>query len=188
MMGKVSSVAGYLIGIALIGLAALWLWGASAQANERRCIAIKASEREAFGVIDWITTGWDWPLHRLNGTRAEPIPCKPGVTGFSGGKITGLKVPDDGSMVSEALRGRPVGPGLGEIMKDSEGALDNLTNAPTGHRYLDRYLAEQSGNRAATPSATPTTAVGDGDPGLSPEARDLLNRRLQEMNHSNDQR
>lgn len=183
MMGKVSSVAGNLLKVGLMVLFAVWFWGMREQAGDRHCYPVKATEEGAFGVFDWIATGWDWPLHWTNGTRAEPIPCRPGVIGIVQGKVT-LNIPDDGSMVSEALRGRWVDTGR----RNSTEALHNMSDVPIGHRYLDRYLAEHSGNRAGTPGATPTTADGNEDQGLSPETRDLLDRRLQEMNRSNDQR
>lgn len=187
MMGKVSSVAGNLLKVGLMVLLVVWVWGARRQAGNRHCYPVKATEEEAFDVLDLIATGWDWPLHWINGTRAEPIPCKPGVIGIMQGKVT-VDIPDDGSTVSETLRGRTVRPGVGGVLKDGRNPLDAITSSPVGHRYLDRYLAEHSGNQAGTPSAAPTTASGGEDQGLSPEARDLLDRRLQEMNRANDQR
>ncbi|PZO90974.1 MULTISPECIES: hypothetical protein [Alphaproteobacteria] len=186
MMGKVSSVAGNLLKVGLMVLLVVWVWGARRQAGDRHCYPVKATQEEAFGFFDWIATGWDWPLHWINGTRAEPIPCKPGVIGIMQGKVT-VDISDDVWRGSEAFRSEAF-PGVGGVVKNGHNPLDAITSSPVGHRYLDRYLAEHSGNRAATPGATPTTATGDEDQGLSPEARDLLDRRLQEMNRSNVQR
>lgn len=177
-MGKSSNSVTNLLGLALVILLGCWLWGAKEQADSRRCIAIKASEREAFGFVDWITTGWDWPIHWMKGTQAPDIPCKPGVEGVTSRGLSGVDMSKEGTMVGDVLRGKDgqIAPGgLTGSLPGSDPAV-----SATGHRNLDRYLVEHSGNPSST-QGTPSPAGNAGtDQGLTPEARALLEKRLKE--------
>ncbi|RSU21546.1 hypothetical protein DAH74_09575 [Sphingomonas koreensis] len=178
MMGKFSVDREDVIKLVLVALVLGWLWGARAQAIDRHCFAIKATEREAFGFTDWITTGWDWPIHWLKGTPADPIPCKPGVQGVTSRGFSGADMPKEGTMVGDVMRGNDGQIAPGGLTGSLPGS--DPSASATGHRNLDRYLVEHSGNPSST-QGTPSPADNAGaDQGLTPEARALLERRLKE--------
>lgn len=75
MKDNLGAFVGLLVTLAVIG----WYWGAHRQANERSCIELKAADRTFNGgIVESIMRGWDWPVHWLNGTTPERIPCKGG--------------------------------------------------------------------------------------------------------------
>ncbi|BAV65336.1 tRNA-dihydrouridine synthase [Sphingobium cloacae] len=170
-MGKSSDVVSKLAGVFFVLLVLGWFLGAENQAVQRHCYPAKASEREAFGWIDYIATGWDWPIHWLRGTSATPIPCKPGVIGLGQGVAP---IPGKG-MVGEILRENDGRINSGELTGSLPGSDPSI-----GHRNLDRYMVEHSGNPSST-QGTPSPAGNAGaDQGLTPEARALLAKRLKE--------
>lgn len=153
-------------------LFAFWLHGAIKQAEHRRCFVVEESEREAFGPKDWIMTGWDWPIHWVKGTPADPIPCKPRGSGFYSGSPGDADIPKDNTPAGAVLRvlhGKDLQIAPGGLTRSIHGSDPSISAA--GHRNLDRYLGEHSGNQA---NAQPAGA----DQGLSPEARERLLQRL----------
>lgn len=174
MMGKSSDIVSKLAGVFFVLLVLGWFLGAKNQADERHCYPAKASEREAFGWIDFIATGWDWPIHWLRGTRATPIPCKTGAIGPGQGAA---RIPGNG-MVGEILRekdGRVNPSGLTGSSPGSDPSASAI-----GHRNLDRYLVEHSGSLSSTQGASSPAGNSAADQGLTPEARALLEKRLKE--------
>lgn len=171
-MGKFSVDREDVVKLVLAALLLGWLWGARAQAIDRHCFAIKATEREAFGFVDWITTGWDWPIHWLKGTPADPIPCKPGVQGVT----SRADIPKEGTIVGDVMRGNDGQIAPGGLTGSLPGSDPSVS--ATGHRNVDRYLVEHSGS----PSSTQGASAGNARPdqGLTPEARALLEKRLKE--------
>ncbi len=171
MMSRASDVVGKLAGVVLVLLALGWFLGAEDQAVRRHCYPAKASDREAFGWIDYIATGWDWPIHWLRGTRPTPIPCKPGAIGL--GQAT-PPIPGN-SMVGEILREKDGRINPGELSGSLPGGDSSI-----GHRNLDRYLVEHSGNPSSTQGTPSPGGKAGSDQGLTPEARALLEKRLKE--------
>ncbi|WP_126516814.1 hypothetical protein [Sphingobium amiense] len=162
----------------MIALLGCWIWGARAQAIDRHCFALKANEQEPFGLVSWITTGWDWPIHWLKGTPADPIPCKPGVQGVTSRGFSGVDMPKEGTMVGDVLRGKEgqIAPsGLTGSLPGSDPSVPT-----TGHRNVDRYLVEHSGSPSSTQGTPPPAGNAGADQGLTPEARALLEKRLKE--------
>ena len=124
--------------LALLGVA--WFLGAERQAVERHCYAVDASKRESFGPIDYIVTGWDWPIHWMKGTLAQAIPCKPGVAGLG---ESATRVPK-GSMVGNVLEGKDgeVAPGA---FSGSLPVSDSSSSAlgPEARGLLEKRLRDQ---------------------------------------------
>ena len=174
MMSKTSDVGGKLAGVLFLLLVLGWFFGAEKQAIERHCYPAKASEREAFGWIDFIATGWNWPIHWLRGTRATPIPCKPGVIGLGQGSA---RIPGNG-MVGEILREKDGRINPGGLTRSLPGG--DPSASAIGHRNLDRYLVEHSGNLSSMQGASSPAGNSAADQGLTTEARALLKKRLKE--------
>lgn len=171
-MRRFSDVFGSILGIFMAVLFVGWSFGAREQALDRRCIALEASEREYFGPVDLIVMGWDWPIHWLKGTKADPIPCKLRVSGFHTGGLSGADIPTKDTTASTVLgilQGKNVQIAPGGLTGSLHGS-DPSTSA-TGHRNVARYLVEHSGNQANAQSA-------GADQGLSPDARERLPQRL----------
>ena len=173
-MRRFSDIFVNLFGIVMAVLFFGWSYGAREQALDRHCIALEASGRKSFGHGDLILTGWDWPIHWLKGTKADPIPCKPRVSDFHAGGPSGANIPTKDTTASTVLgilQGKDVQTAPGGLTGSLHGS-DPSTSA-TFHSGVYRYLAERSGNQANAQSA-------GADQGLSPEARGRLLQRLKQ--------
>ena len=139
-MTGLSRIASRLFPLLLALLGVVWFLGAERQAVERHCYPINASKRESFGPIDYIVTGWDWPIHWMNGTRAQAIPCKPGVAGLG---ESAIRVPR-GSMVGNVLEGKDGEVAPGELSGSLPvGDPSSSALAPKARELLEKRLKDQ---------------------------------------------